>query len=208
MSEIWKCIDKDALKERKTCLCYWVGNLSITIFAMLSKGGFCLLFIDKVDKIKGIFEWIFWIGMAFLISFYVVWCCIMLYGSIKACQVKKKSLDKDMYTLRQLPIVSTLPKTEEYFLHRILKAKNEIKKIAVTVALKDFVEERNETICNGELDAYIPTYSHVTRETEMSLRSLVSALSLMSKYETDEYYNAKMIMSVGIGIINWNDYEL
>ena len=43
---------------------------------------------------------------------------------------------------------------------------------------------------------------------DLSLETIFKGIETSYYYETDEYYNAKMIMSVGIGIINWNDYEL
>lgn len=188
--------DKKVLKDRKQSLCYWGINLSITIIATLSNNGFYTHFISRINTIRDSTEWLFWLTMGVLVLTYISWCVVILYKDVMSIMSLNPKLSESINDLRILPIIEELPIREKKFLQRITN-QNKINKIAFAITLKDFVKERNESICHSELNPYIPTYGHILNDTEMSLHSLISALSLMSRYESDKYYNSKLIMFVG-----------
>lgn len=192
--------NKKVFKDRKQSLCYWGINLSIAIIATISNNGLYNLFLNRMNMFRNSTEWIFWISMGILVTIYIVWCITVLLGDLKSILSLNDKILDDADSLSILRTILKLPKREEAFLQKI-KTTSKIKKIAIAITLKDYVKERNESICHFELNAYIPTYRHIISETDISLHALVSALSLMSKYESDKYYNSKLIIHVGNDII-------
>lgn len=192
--------NKKKFNDRKQSLCYWGINLSIVIIATMSSNGFYGLFLSRINIVRDSTECAFWLAMGVLVFIYIAWCVVVLYEDAKSIISSTPKSSFSINELRILPIIGELPKPEEKFLQRI-KKQNKINKIAFAITLKDFVKERNESICHYELNSYIPTYRHILNDTDTSLHSLVTALSLMSKYESDKYYNSKLIMLVGNDIM-------
>ncbi len=79
---------------------------------------------------------------------------------------------------------------------RSLEGVGEPKKIAVAIVVKDFLIERNESICNNALESFIPTVDQINKFPIESLQLMFSADKIMRTYERDLYYNLDLIYSI------------
>lgn len=193
--------DKQALKERGLSLFYWSVNLIVACGCYFQSGGLCDFFLRQITTHHAFHEWFFWGVLAFLCIAFMVWCVAILIEDVRIIMGCKKEENEDAEEFRKLPILESLPKEESHFLQRIIQQKDQMWKIAVAIVLKDFVKEQNHSICDDDLKDFIPTHSRIMKDTETSLRSLVSAMSLIKKYETDKYYNTNLIMSIGMKLV-------
>lgn len=197
-----------ALMDRKWTLLFWGVCFGIVILTLLLPNGLLDQFSshlnDNTKDSKSIFELLlfysFWIVTFLLLGVYIVWCVYELISLVKKSSqdgsknsIKKKQ--NSFFSPKEVD-ASILSKDDTDFLCSIIDCNDKPRLLAVALVLKDFIEERNQTVCNNQLSAYIPTYDYIRENTGPAIAALVSALDMMEDFNNDKYYNPDLIRSV------------
>lgn len=199
---------KKSLMNLKWTLLFWGVCLGIVISALVLPNGLLDQFSshlnDNTKDSKSIFELLlfysFWIVIFSLLGVYITWCIYELISLVKKTlqDVSNKSISKTPNAAFKPKSVdaSYLSKADTDFLHYIIDGNDKTKMIAIAVILKDYLEERNQTICNNQLSAYIPTYDYIRGNTRSAIKALVSTMNMMRDYKNDKYYTPALIKSI------------
>ncbi|MCQ2306684.1 MAG: hypothetical protein MJ000_03840 [Bacteroidales bacterium] len=197
-----------ALMDRKWTLLFWGVCLGIVISALVLPNGLLDQFSNHINEnaldSKSFFElflfYSFWAITFSLLAVYIIWCIHELISLVKKLllDAREKNIGKEQDTAFKPKIVdvSALSNADTEFLYSIIDSDDKPTLLAVALVLKDFVEERNQTICNNQLSAYIPTYDYIRENTSSSITALVSALDMMNGFKNDKYYNPALIRSI------------
>lgn len=196
-----------ALMNRKWTLLFWGVCLGIVILALVLPNGLLDLFFNHLNEntkdLQSFFElflfYSFWIIIFSLLAVYIIWCIHELISLVKkSLQDESKNIRKIQNAFMRPKAVdaSTLSKEDTDFLCSIIHSDDKPRLIAAALVLKDFVEERNQTVCNNQLSAYIPTYDYIRENTGSAITALVSALDMINGFKNDKYYNPALIRSI------------
>lgn len=191
--------NKDAweiIKSRIFPLSYWISSLGITLTTLMRDGGIYSLANDSLSSSDDYRLWVFWFTVFFITIGYAIWCIIVLFDYIRLVFFERKAEQNEHELSTTLFDLNKFSVAERKFLQTINK--NDINtQLAAAIVIKDFLTERNKTICGTKLSVFIPTYSDIVKNTEKSLTYLISAVHALQKYESDKYYNSNLIISVG-----------
>lgn len=99
--------------------------------------------------------------MVFLLFFgYMFWCITILISYYRAIFFKRETNCIAFSKNASMKNIKETTKEEQAFIKNILSRRKE-KQVAVAFILKDFISERNRTICENNLKSLIPSSKHI-----------------------------------------------